>query len=461
MAAASARLSTVVQANTYPLAVASAIFAIAVAIPAHDADAYWQLATGRWMPAHGELLRQDVFSSTVAGAHLFTGEWLGQLAFAAAFTSGGWVGAVALRALLVATGAFFMVRLARRGGVSWLISLPVALIALAVSTTAWVDRPLTFTIAFVPLLLDLLFAAPTGFSLRLALVPPLFALWANLHEGYLLGLFIVAVFAAHALLVDGRRGIALAITTIVAGAASLINPSPLEIGAALDALLRGPRFLDEFRPADVLKGAGVPFAAMLLLVLASALLRGGGPRDAMLLLPLLYLAFTAQRQMTFFAIAAVPFVAPRLDSLQPFGHLPELPRALRLPLALGLAVVALGSLPLAASVDERSFPAGALAVVRGDRGVLLNEYEWGGYLILDLPERPVFIDGRYAPYVPAVFDDYHAMVGLRSGWKDLLAKYRVDELLLRPSRPLAVALREEGWRVRAEEPEQWVVLSRP
>ena len=94
--------------------------------------------------------------------------------------------------------------------------------------------------------------------------------------------------------------------------------------------------------------------------------------------------------------------------------------------------------------------------------MLLNEYDWGGYLIFNLPERPVFIDGRYVPYLGGVLDDYRALVGLHPGWRDLLDRYRVSEVVLRMARPLAVALREDGWTVRAADPDgRWIVLVRP
>ena len=66
------------------------------------------------------------------------------------------------------------------------------------------------------------------------------------------------------------------------------------------------------------------------------------------------------------------------------------------------------------------------------------------------------------PYLGGVLDDYRTMVGLRPGWRALVDKYRVSELLLEPERPLAVALREDGWRVRASDASgRWIVLARP
>src|SRR2546427_6531601 len=125
MAAAPRSLGATLSASAYPLAVASAVFIIAVGLPSTDSDTYWQLAMGRWMLDHHAFLRQDVFSSTVAGAHFGVGEWLGQIAFAGSFTAAGWGGVALLRAALIALSSFFLVRLARRGQTPRGGSLPV------------------------------------------------------------------------------------------------------------------------------------------------------------------------------------------------------------------------------------------------------------------------------------------------------------------------------------------------
>ena len=464
MASASRSLAAILTANAYPLAVASAVFIIAVGLPSTDSDTYWQLATGRWMLDHREFLRQDIFSSTVAGAHFGIGEWLGQIAFAGAFVASGWAGVAILRATLIAVGSFFLVRLARRGGTPWWISLPLVVAALLVSKITWTDRPHLFTLALLPALLELLLSLPAGFSRRLLVLPPLFLVWTDLHGGYLLGLVIVAIFAAESVLTNGRRGLPLALTAMACVAVTFLNPAPLDFaGAAREDFLHPPRFLSEFLPPDVVTPAGALFAGFVMLVIGSALLRGGSLREAMLLAPLLYLAFTAQRQMLFFCFAATAFLGARLTVLAPNWRMRELPAPVSAPVALVLVIAALASAFTApVRPDERAYPADALDALRADNGVLLNEYDWGGYLIFNLPQRPVFIDGRYVPYLGGVLDDYRALVALRPGWQDLLDKYKVSELLLRPERPLAVALREDGWRVRSSDREgRWIILARP
>jgi hypothetical protein len=433
-------------------------------MPSSDADTYWQLATGRWMLEHAQFLRQDIFSSTVAGTDVGIGQWLGQIALAGSFAAAGWSGIAILRATLIAVAAFSLVRLARRGGTPWWISLPLVVAALLVSTVVWGDRPQLFTLAIFPALLEILISLAPGFSRRLLVLPALFLVWTNLHGGYLLGLAVVAIFTLEAVLTTGRRGLPLVATAVACVAVTLLSPAPLDMaGAAREDIFHTPRFLSEFLPPDVVTPTGALFAGFVLLVIGSALLRGGSPLEALLLVPLLYLAFTAQRHTLFFCFAATAFVGPRLTTLAWRRPALALPSPAPLPIATVLVVAALAS-ALGAPVrpDERAYPVAALATVRGGTGVLLNEYDWGGYLIFNLPERRVFIDGRYAPYVGRVLEDYQKVVGLRPGWRELLEKYKVSEVLLEPQRPLAVALREDGWSVRAADTDsRWIVLARP
>jgi hypothetical protein len=110
--------------------------------------------------------------------------------------------------------------------------------------------------------------------------------------------------------------------------------------------------------------------------------------------------------------------------------------------------------------DERAYPTAALDAVRSSSGVLLNEYDWGGYLIWRAPGRPVFVDGRLFPFLPDVFADWREAVELGPRWKDILDRYKVAQVLLRPDRALVSVLRGQGWRVVTEDAHA-VLLERP
>lgn len=111
--------------------------------------------------------------------------------------------------------------------------------------------------------------------------------------------------------------------------------------------------------------------------------------------------------------------------------------------------------------DTRSYPAGALPALRSTTGILLNEYTWGGYLIWNVPERPVFIDGRLFPYATdGVLDQYRTALAVLPGWRETIRHWNVSQALLRPDRPLVQALRDDGWTTVAQG-SGYVLLERP
>jgi len=447
-----------------PLLVAVATFAIAVAGAPSDSDMYWHLASGRWMVDHREILRSDVFSSTVTGQPYSVGEWLGEIVLYLAYAWGGWIGIVLLRGVLVAIGAFFLTRAALRSGAPVLVALPLVILALVLSTIVWTDRPHLFTLALFPLMLDLLIAARAGAVRRLWLVPPVLLVWTDLHGGYALGLALVALFAIDAV-ARRRQPLPFVIAASLGGVATLLDPASIGLGAAAAHAAAPPRFIVEESPPDVLTPAGALFALFILGTLSVALRAGGELIDAVVIVPLLYLGLSAQRDMPYFAFAVVPYLAARtpiaLPLLTAWAERIKQPRAALPGVAVGvaaMAIVALAGLP--AAPDESAYPTGALAPLRQRTGAVLNEYDWGGYLIWRAPDQPVFIDGRLTPYLPQVLADWNTAIRLGPGWRDVLERYHVNTVLLRPDRPLVGALREDGWRATEGE-KNWVLLSRP
>ena len=453
--------------DAFPIGVAAAAFALAVGLPAADPDTYWHLASGQWMIDHREILRIDVFSSTVAGQPYSVGEWLGEVVLAAVFGLAGWSGLAIFAAALVAIAAFFLARLSRLDGAPVIAALVVVACALIVSKSRWTDRPAIFTFVLFPVVLDLLYRARAGSRAALAVIPPLILLWANLHGGYAIGLGLVVAFTLEAA-VRRRSDLAPFVLALVASIAlSFVDPETFGAAGAAAHLLAPPRFISEELPPDILEATGLVFALLVLATFAIALLRGGMDiLELLLFVPLLWLALSAQRHLMYFAFAVTPFVANGaarlLSTAWSRSRLPApLPAAAAAPLAILLCAGAIASaFGAPRGPDERAYPVGALDALRSGNGVLLNEYAWGGYLIERVPERKVFIDGRLFPFYPAVLRDYLDAVDLHPAWKDVLAKYDVREVLLPPTKALAVALLEDGWRVRASGA-TFVLLAKP
>src|SRR5206468_2940485 len=123
-----------------------------------------------------------------------------------------------------------------------------------------------------------------------------------------------------------------------------------------------------------------------------------------------------------------------------------LPRPAIVGVGAGLVAMVAASVATAPFAPiETQYPTAARAKLAGTSGNLLNEYDWGGYLIWRVPERPVFIDGRLFLFLPDVLTDYEEMVFMRPGWRDQLDRHAIAQVLLRPDRPLVAALRDLGW----------------
>jgi hypothetical protein len=188
---------------------------------------------------------------------------------------------------------------------------------------------------------------------------------------------------------------------------------------------------------------------------------------ALLIAPLTLFGLSIQRQLPYAAFAIAPYVAARLSAVlgRRTGPVPVVPRA---PAVATLAVMAAlaigGAFAVAPSQpDLDAFPTGAEPYLRRETGHVLNEYDWGGWMIRFAPNVPTFIDGRARTgvlFVPDVLRDWDRAVALRPGYQEVLGVYDVRLVLLRPQRPLAVALREDGWTVLAERPDHWVLLER-
>jgi len=450
----------------FPLCAAAGAFAIAATVPLVDPDMYWHLASGQWMLDHHEILRSDVFSSTVAGQPYSVGEWLGELVFAVVFNVGGWAGLAIFRALLAAAAAFALAGLSRRRGAPLIAALLVVAWAVVFSKTRWIDRPAIFTLVLFPVVLDLLYAARAGSRRALMLIPPLILVWANLHGGYAIGLALVLAFTVEAAARGRSEFVPFASALVASVGFSFIDPETFGVAGAAAHAIAPPRFISEEAPPDILEPAGLIFGGFVLATLGLAMLCGGILLDAVVLIPLLWLALSAQRHLAFFVFAATPYVAAEGSRLylrlRPHGT-PMRPVPRRLSIAIGMlfaAAAVASAIGRPSAPDEQSYPRGAIAALRTGSGTLLNEYDWGGFLIYHVPERKVFVDGRLFPFYPAVLRDYRDAVELQPDWKDVLVKYDVREALLTPAKPLAVALREDGWRVRAEG-QTFVLLAKP
>ena len=493
-----------------PLVLAGLAAFAATRQPVSDSDFFWHLAVGRDIVAHG-VPRIDVYSWTVAGRPVLPDQWLGELLMYAAYAIGSWSGTIALRALAVGAliGVVVWTALAerpRRPSIAVLASLP----AIAVSRFAWTDRPELFGLVCFAILIALLRAVRRGSLAAFALCVPLVLLWTNLHGSYALGLGLVLVVAVERAVMDRSRRRAYATVAVATVLATFVTPAGLGTWTSSGGhFLTPPRFVQEEGTPDVATLPGLLFSVALLASLATALIAPRSrDRDALfeiaVLVPVAFVSLTATRHLVFFPIAAAPFLslwgpeawnegirtlreawgsalqrrtrglmaqrestvhdASRSERTQVEGtreHRRPLGRLIAelIAAAAALTILIAGIATAPREPDLSAFPIAALPQLPAGPG-LLNRYEWGGFLIWYAPATPVFVDGRLFPYVGEALDDYRAVIGLHSDWRQVLAKRGIRTVLVAPSDAIAVQGVALGWPILARTPE-WVMLRVP
>jgi hypothetical protein len=79
----------------------------------------------------------------------------------------------------------------------------------------------------------------------------------------------------------------------------------------------------------------------------------------------------------------------------------------------------------------REFPVDAVAWLQThDAGArIFNKYEWGGYLGLEVPDQPIFIDGRADVYGDAIIRQYVSVIGLDEDPQAVFDGFGIDHVL--------------------------------
>ncbi|MBI5396754.1 MAG: hypothetical protein HZA91_15780 [Verrucomicrobia bacterium] len=460
-----------------------------------DGDPCWHWRNGNWMIEHSAVVRSDLYSHTRPGAPLVTKEWLAEIFYATAGNALGWGGIVALAAALIATTLWLLYRqLVAEGRDALLSALLVGLAALACSIH-WLARSLLVTHLMAVVFAANLRAFEHGRvpAQRLfALLVPLMALWANLHGGFLTGIALIGMFAAGDFIQlmlsphEERPAIWQKIGTLLALAvaclfASLLNPNGWGLHAhILDFVRPGVHpFTSEFQSPNFHDQGTLGFLLLLLAMLAMFLVARPrlNPTDLLLLAAWSYLSLRAARNEPIFAIVATPILAehwsawlsrPRNEPRPAMAALWQRltanftamqrvadGRVLAAIVALGV-VFALAKPLVPTGIQTDRFPVAAVQWLKKNpgavRGEMFNEMRWGGYLILAMPERKVFVDSR-DDFYGSFMREYLTVDGLWPGWEKVLDARRVGWTLSPRAHPLnqMLALRPDWTPVYADD----------
>jgi hypothetical protein len=446
-----------------PLLVGAFIYALLIAVGnglLNDPDTMWQIKVGQWVLDHGTVPETDIYSFTMQGQPWISTQWLAQVIYAKIYAIAGWSGPVVLAA--AAVGLTYGL-LARQLGarLSEGATLVFVAVALALSMSHILARPHVLAMPVMVLWIGGLIEAADRREAPSFKLLPLIALWANLHGGFVFGLFLVGPVALDALAsVEPQGRVRLALRWLAFGCAALVATWCTPYG--WNALLASKKILSlgsalplitEWRPADF--GRIGIFELTLLAGIGVALHRGVRlpPMRIALLLGLLHMALSQVRAAEILALVGPMVLAAPLA--RQFGGADRCGarQAAGAALVASVLMVLVAGTVTYASVQNyqpntRGTPVAAVAELkRLNVARVFNDYDFGGYLIAS--DVPTFIDGRTELFGEKFFVDHNSASGLKEpdNLFRLLDQYKIEATLLRTQSPATKLLDHvDGWQ---------------
>jgi hypothetical protein len=425
-----------------------------------DPGIFWHLRLGRHLLATGTLPRCDTLTSTAAGRPWIDPYWLWDGAQALVVDRFGWPVAAALVAVGLAMLYADVARTLLREGASTPVAVGVAILALGLAAPSLHVRPHVVTLGLAWVVLKLLRAHHRDGGRAVWLVPPVVALWANIHGGFLAGPILVGCALVGEALGEDRDRRKLRTFAVVLGLsllAPLANPYGADLYRHVHAILRGAKvtdLIDEWRPIALGTPRALLMEGTILALIALPVFGRGRPSrfDLVPALAWLHLALGGQRHAPLFGLAVAPVLAALIDGLRAGAPEPVATARTPWPALAGVVVVGLAGMGwIPGEPDPSLWPLSGLpAVARLDPAApLFHELEWGGLLAAEAPggRRPT-LDDRFELHGRRRIVEYLEAQAGGPGWEALQAREGYGAAWLRPDRPLARRLAADpGWRV--------------
>ena len=436
----------------------------------NDPDMWWHLKTGQIIWTTHTIPTTDLFSYTTNHHAWVPHEWLSQTLIYGAYRLGGYSGLMLwvcfFAAILLIAGYALCTLYSKNSKVGFL----GAIMLWFCSTIGFSIRPQMIGYLLLVVELLLIHLGRTRNRRWFFCLPLLFAIWVNCHGSFFLGFCLLGLFLfcsffhfRRGSLVssrwDARYRRALAWSMALSGAALFLNPVGIrQVLYPLNTMLAQPIVLsqvEEWKPLLFNDLRGLGFLAILGCVLLLLVLRHSEIfLDELLLLAVgAELAINHQRMIFAFGILAAPVVSRLLSTLWD-GYNADQDRP-----ALNAGLIALSVLGMVWGFPNRQNlvqqvdagnPVKAVEFIKTHPlpGRMLNEFNYGGYLIWAVPQYPVFVDSRNDVYEWAgVLDEFVKWATLQSNPNTLLNQYGVDFCLLDRASPMAHVLPlMQGWK---------------
>ena len=462
-----------------PIVLFSMIFVLAVRQSVSiDPDLWWHLKAGQQIIDTRSIPHTDDYSFTKQGSEWVAHEWLSEVIMDAIYRVTGLTGLVTIFSLIIVIALWLTYR--RCDGRPYAASIAIVLAA-AASSPLFGVRPQMLTLLLASIYIAILERLDRP---RIWWLVPLMLLWVNVHAGFALGLALIGLYIARAVLDREWNQIRpLVIALLLCTAVVPLNPNGFRMFSYPYETLTSPSmaaFIQEWASPDFHKTTYLPLAILLLSTFAAMALSPKRPRRGEIFLVLIAAlgALRSVRHIPIFSLFAAPVLARHLWAIaKDRGWDKLLTGAEARPTGLKLLInIILLLAPLVLAVTrvwdfashQRKYvtlrnPVAAVEFLKSQHlpGPIYNRYGWGGYLIYQLyPEYRVYIDGRADVYGDAFFTEAMKVYDGVGNWKEPLDRYGIQTVIIDTNVALSTALRNDNEWSNVYEDDQAVIFRR-
>jgi hypothetical protein len=422
----------------------SFVFIILIFIhPVSGNDIWFHLRLGQEIWKNQSIPRWDYHSFTSSGISYINQSWLAQLIFFGIYQVSGFLGLQILHILLISLTFLFIILISRPKN----IHLTLLLIAILFPLALKLDeiRPYYFTWVFLSLEVYLIHKR------KLFLLPLIFLFWANLHNGFLLGIGLLLFYSLKEYFSTKKFNFLLLfllslLTSFFTPYGPKIYLYPLTQGRSPELL-----YINEWQPFAVTSiFFWIYFVYIITLIIAcfKQKLFKTNLFELIFIITISIFGYSSQRHSFIIALVLVPFYIQYLGPFfQKFKN-PSYLIACIIPIFFFFANRCSYNLTRFTQIDNTAVPYYGVKFLLDHQitGQVFNHYGFGGYLLWANPSQKVFIDSRQEIYPGQPTLEFMAVISSSPIWNDILNKYQINYIIIRPDQKLnQVLLNHPDW----------------
>lgn len=446
-----------------------AIFSVSLLQGMIDPDLFWHIRAGSDILESGKIVLPDSWNYLYEGSVWVNQQWLIEVIFALLYKTGGISAIFYFKAIFCALIGFFIFKSVEKKEIS--ITYISTAIVIALIARYFLMRTQALSFLFLAVLIYILEKASS--PKKLFVLIPLFALWANVHAFFGLGLFTLGMYIGSKILSDviedgkitsafsGENLFSMA-TAALSALATFINPFGIKIFQTAGSLFtqRQETLVSEWLPVwkYPLTSNWMFFVYFGLLIFLGIVFSNKIKFTHIAIsAPLIGFGLYSVRILPFSVIATAPLFASLVEGLFEAMKLREKKPGKALPyVAVFLAALSMISfsyrltkpLSIPDTVYREDYPLGATAYMKenGLKGKIFNEFDWGGYIVFSSKDFKTAIDGRTAVllFPRGYLEEWRDTVDVKKGWMERLEKGSPDFALLFADDFLSTRLSQNG-----------------